>query len=210
MYKTKTLLIALLAALALLVAPGAHAAQGKITLNEGISKLVVAPENTQNPYNRKDFKHWISSKKYPGCSIRYEVLIDEGKNVKVSKGCYVTGKWLSYYDKQTFTDPRKLDIDHMVPLHEAWKSGAYKWDAEKRQKYANDVTYPYTLVAVSAQSNRSKSDKDPANWMPAYGKCKYLAHWIGVKLKWKLTIDLAEKKALTSESKKCSKQKITL
>ncbi|WP_031089223.1 HNH endonuclease family protein, partial [Streptomyces sp. NRRL S-15] len=79
--------------------------------------------------------------------------------------CALTGGgWSSYYDEVEVTEARKLDIDHMVPLAEAWDSGAYDWTAERRQAYANDLGAERSLVAVTAKSNRSKSDKDPATW----------------------------------------------
>ena len=54
----------------------------------------------------------------------------------------------------------------MVPLNEAWQSGAWKWTAAKRQAYANDLGYKASLIAVSASSNRSKGDREPQAWMP--------------------------------------------
>lgn len=182
----------------------------EIPLTAGIGKLVERNENTKIKYDRDYFNHWVTSSKYPECSTRYEVLIDEGKNVKVSKGCFVTGTWYSYYDNKTFTDPRKLDIDHMVPLHEAWKSGAYAWDEESLKQYANDTQNKYSLVAVSAQSNRGKSDKDPDSWLPTFEKCRYISEWVEVKLYWKLTVDKAEKQSLLNESRKCSKNKVKI
>lgn len=70
-------------------------------------------------------------------------------------GCKLSGgEWLSYYDELTITDPGKLDIDHMVPLEEAWSSGAQDWDADRREAYANDVQAERSLVAVSFKTNR--------------------------------------------------------
>ncbi|GAO12837.1 hypothetical protein TPA0598_13_00210 [Streptomyces lydicamycinicus] len=54
----------------------------------------------------------------------------------------------------------------MVPLAEAWNSGASQWTAARRQAYANDLGAERSLVAVTAKSNRSKADQDPAQWMP--------------------------------------------
>jgi hypothetical protein len=207
----KTLLTLIIVVVLSFVSQGVARAEEKtLPLRQAIGMLVETKEHVLTKYDRRNFPHWEKSLKYPGCNIRYEVLIDEGKGVSVSKGCYVSGKWVSYYDRETFTDPRKLDIDHMVPLHEAWKSGAYAWSAEKRKKYANDTHYPYTLVAVSAGSNRSKGDKDPSSWMPTYNKCRYIAEWVGVKLHWGLTVDPVEKKVLQTESKNCKNRKIKI
>jgi hypothetical protein len=83
------------------------------------------------------------------------------KAPKQGDDCALTGgEWLSYYDGKTVTDPSRLDIDHMVPLAEAWDSGAAEWTAERREAYANDLGAEHSLVAVTAKSNRSKGDKD--------------------------------------------------
>ncbi|MFF7551180.1 DUF1524 domain-containing protein [Streptomyces canus] len=63
-------------------------------------------------------------------------------------------------------EARALDIDHLVPLAEAWESGASTWTAKERETYANDLDDPRALIAVSATSNRSKPDQDPATWTP--------------------------------------------
>jgi hypothetical protein len=65
------------------------------------------------------------------------------------------------YDGVTTTNPSKFDIDHVVPLGEAWVSGARKWTTAKRTTYANDLGYAWSLDAVTAHSNRSKGDRDP-------------------------------------------------
>ena len=53
----------------------------------------------------------------------------------------------------------------MVPLAEAWDSGASGWTTAQRQSFANDLTRPQ-LIAVTDNVNQSKSDQDPAEWMP--------------------------------------------
>ena len=53
-----------------------------------------------------------------------------------------------------------------------------------------------SLIAVSAHANRSKGDQDPAEWQPLKSRCRYLSNWVAVKLRWGLTVDTAEKRAL--------------
>ena len=91
-----------------------------------------------------------------------------------------------------------LDIDHFVPLSEAWKSGAWRWNASTREAYANDLGYPLSLIAVTASTNRQKSDSDPAEWMPPFSayRCTYVSTWIAVKWRWRLTADPLELAAL--------------
>lgn len=91
------------------------------------------------PYNRSSFRHWIDID-HDCQDTRQEVLIrDADGPIKLSPdGCRViSGIWIDPYTGQTFTDPIKLDVDHFVPLKNAYDSGAYKWDKKKREEYAN-------------------------------------------------------------------------
>ncbi|MFE6682583.1 HNH endonuclease family protein [Streptomyces sp. NPDC057729] len=187
-------------------APGAPADGNSLSLAEAIAKLPAAEENRAG-YERDSFKHWIDEDS-DGCSTRNEVLLAEAtKKPEQGPRCTLTGgEWLSYYDEVTVTDARKLDIDHMVPLAEAWDSGASEWDADRRMRYANDLGAERSLVAVTAKTNRSKADKDPSEWMPPAesAKCTYLADWTGTKLRWKLTADDKERTALETLAKGCT------
>ncbi|KOT52325.1 hypothetical protein ADK43_30350 [Streptomyces rimosus subsp. rimosus] len=86
----------------------------------------------------------------------------------------------------------------MVPLAEAWDSGASQWTAARREAYANDLDAERSLVAVTAKTNRSKADQDPATWLPplADARCTYAADWVSTKLRWALTVDRTERDAL--------------
>lgn len=184
-----------------------NSSSSSLDASSALNKLKVSDENTSK-YSRSKFKHW-STVEGTGCDTRTAVLIKEAKDNPKMDGCTVkSGKWVSEYDGEKFTNPSKMDIDHMVPLNETWRSGAYKWDADTRESYANDLGYKNTLIAVSAHSNRSKSDKDPANWMPDKDECGYTANWISVKTRWNLTIDEAEKKTLTNLVQGCDGLKI--
>jgi len=163
--------------------------------------------NSHTGYNRDFFKAWIDADS-DGCDTRAEVLLIESLIKAVTRNtCTVsTGQWYSPYDGVTVTDASKLDIDHFVPLAEAWKSGAYAWSSEQRIRYGNDLGYSASLIAVSASSNRSKSDSDPANWMPSNRACAcdYVGTWVAVKWRWNLTVDTLERKALNSVLGGCS------
>lgn len=159
-------------------------------------------EEVETGYDRDLFKHWVSENG-TGCDTRVAVLLREAVN-GTQADCVVSGTWTSLYDGLVFTDPGDLDIDHMVPLKEAWGSGAYGWDADTRKAYANDLEYPYSLIAVSASSNRAKSDQDPAEWMPSHlSGCEYVARWVGVKYRWHLAVDSAEKNAILGTLNTC-------
>lgn len=178
---------------ALLWGPSAQAVERKPATTL-LASLPVGPEHLGG-YARSLFRHWVDADRN-GCDTRREVLMAEAvTGVRVGCGV-VDGSWLSFYDGVSTTDPATFDIDHMVPLKEAWDSGAFRWTAATRQAFANDLGYAPALVAVSASSNRSKADQDPATWQPTMGTCRYAKAWIGVKFRWRLGIDTAEKAAL--------------
>lgn len=168
--------------------------------------LTLAVRDERNGgYHRDAFPHWITQR--DGCDTREHVLADE-KVAGTITGCEVErGSWLSLYDGAPVADPGALDIDHMVPLAEAWGSGARTWTTARRQRYANDVIYPDALFAVTASTNRSKGDRDPVEWMPpdASARCRYVQAWIAVKWRWRLSVDPIEKKALVGGLSACPK-----
>ena len=155
-------------------------------------------------YSRNLFKHWIDTDK-DGCNTRYEVLIAEAiVKPKVGAGCYLTGgKWRSPYDGKVFTNPTGLDIDHMVPLAEAWRSGAWAWNAAQRMDFANDLEDSRSLLAVTASLNRSKGDRDVATWLPLKAQCNYISNWIAVKWRFDLTVDPVEGEFLQNKITTC-------
>lgn len=164
-------------------------------------------------YNRDLFKAWIDADS-DGCDTRAEVLLVESLIKATTRNtCTVsTGSWVSLYDGATFTDASKLDIDHFVPLAEAWVSGAYAWPNDKKVRYGNDLGYASSLIAVSASSNRSKSDSDPAKWMPSNKSyyCDYVATWVAVKWRWSLTVDTLERRAIQAVLTGCASVSVPL
>jgi len=164
-------------------------------------------------YQRTLFNHWRDADG-DSCDTREEVLIRQSQvSAQVGPGCRVySGRWTSVYDAVVVTDPSTLDIDHVVALAEAWDSGASRWSFTTRQAFANDLTFTGSLIAVTASSNRSKSDRDPAEWLPgnsAY-RCTYVTTWIAVKYRWSLSIDTTEKNALQRQVTACGNPLITL
>ena len=167
---------------------------GKLDALSVANSLVVANEYPSG-YNRDYFHHWITVDS-AGCSAREHVLKQESKTFpQVHYPCYVAaGDWYSAYDGVMVSDRGSVDIDHMVPLKEAWDSGAWKWDYATRERFANDVGDARALIAVTGSSNRSKSDNDPSQWMPSVSsyRCKYLGDWVAIKARWKLSMDPSE------------------
>ena len=155
-------------------------------------------------YDRARFKLWIDANKN-GCDTRAEVLIAEAivKPKKAAKCKLTGGKWLSSYDGVKYSDASKLDIDHLVPLAEAWRSGAWAWTDQQRMEYANDLEDEWALNAVTASVNRSKGDKDISQWLPKKNVCTYLSGWVTIKAKFELTVDIAEAKVISKYYESC-------
>ena len=190
--------------------PAPTRSAGGTPLLDMIEALEVAEEQ-RDGYDRARFKHWVDEDS-DGCDTRKEVLIAEAvKAPKQGEKCALEGgEWLSYYDEVTVKDASKMDIDHLIPLAEAWDSGAHKWDDERREQFANDLDADRSLVAVTAKTNRSKGDKDPAEWMPpaASAHCTYLADWVATKTRWELTVDKDEKAAVEKAAVDCDSEPI--
>lgn len=112
---------------------------------------------------------------------------------------------LEVYDGTTTTDPSTFDIDHLVALNEAWQSGAWKWNADTRRRFANDLGYKFSLIAVTASSNRSKGDREPQDWMPERPgfACTYVKQWVAVKWRWRLAVNRGEREVLRSTLRDC-------
>ncbi|MEW2558542.1 HNH endonuclease family protein [Streptomyces griseorubiginosus] len=177
-----------------------------------LAQLPIADED-RTGYRRDAFKHWVDADR-DGCSTRAEVLKAEAIIApEQSPRCALTGgQWYSPYDDRYIDGPQGLDIDHLVPLAEAWDSGANRWPAAEREAYANDLGDDRALIAVSATSNRSKADQDPTTWLPpAVGyRCQYVTDWIADKMRWGLSIDSSEEAALSKALDHCLNVPVTV
>ncbi|MEU4659038.1 HNH endonuclease family protein [Streptomyces sp. NPDC023723] len=199
-------LTGVMASVALFNGPTASAALptpvSAATARTYLASLTVATEN-RTGYDRDLFPHWITQS--GTCNTRETVLKRDGSNVVTDSACASTsGSWYSVYDGATWTAASDVDIDHLVPLAEAWDSGASGWTTARRQSFANDLTRPQ-LIAVTDNVNQAKGDQDPATWMPsrtAY-HCTYLRAWVQVKYYYGLSVDSAEKSTLTSGLASC-------
>jgi hypothetical protein len=166
-----------------------------------LASLVVAGESG-GTYDRTDFlTAWLDAD-HDGCDTRREVLIAESRVPVTRTGtCTVTaGEWLSYVDGAVWTNPADVDIDHTVPLKEAFQSGAAAWTAARRSAFANDLGYDGSLNAITDNVNASKSDRDPAEWLPsgAAARCEYAVRYVTVKARWSLAVDPGERAALAN------------
>lgn len=182
-----------------------------VPLRDAVVALPVAEESREG-YSRDKFKHWVDADGN-GCSTRAEVLLVEAVDAPVRTGrCTLAGgRWYSSYDDVYVDGPSGLDIDHMVPLAEAWDSGAHEWTPQRRENYANDLDEPLALIAVTATTNRSKGDQDPQSWLPPYAPahCGYLLAWVTTKVRWGLSVDQAERDRLVDLAAGCPNVPVT-
>jgi hypothetical protein len=201
-----------LAAAAVLAAAGCTLAPIDVTpsgapsggTNAQLDELTVGSALSMAGYSRAKFHIW--AEQGGGCNTRDVVLKRDGQGVTATATCKIThGTWTSPYNGKTYTDPLKMDIDHVVPLANAWRSGAKDWTDAQREQFANDLTRPQ-LLAVDATDNRAKGDQDPSQWKPPNRGiwCQYAQKWVTVKAYWRLTVTAPEKSALADMLGTCS------
>ena len=144
-----------------------------------------------------------------GCNQRDDVLLRDARpgSVRVQRqgSCrhdVLAGTWIDPYtgarlvldDLKDLGQAQAVQIDHVVPLAEAWISGAARWSPGRRERFANDLD---ALVASDGPTNASKGASDPAAWRPRQGyQCVYGRRWIAVKHRWRLGVDPSEAAAL--------------
>ena len=168
-----------------------------------LAGLTVEPVGSMSGYSRDLFPHWSSDATIYGwsepdgsCDVRDAALVRDGEGVRVDEDCsFIAGEWIGPYTGQTFIDTEDVDIDHVVPLANAWRSGASTWSTPDREAYAND---PQVLLTVDDSANQEKGDKGPDAWKPPNQSywCEYSRRWVDVKSTWGLTVNSPEKAAL--------------
>ena len=159
-------------------------------------------------YDRSDWGDWIDVDN--NCrNTRHEVLAEESVEpvtYRTDKRCRVAaGRWIGPYTGQTYIDPGGLDVDHVVPLANAHRSGAWAWDRDRKREYYNDRSNSGHLVAVERTVNSEKGSQGPENWKPPNQAhwCDYARNWISVKAKWDLTATAKEIAALEAMLETC-------
>ena len=172
-----------------------------VTTTTDTASIDTTEVTVASTYNRDDYLPAWGDDDGDCINTRHEVLIIESL-VPVTmndSGCLVsTGEWYDPITGQTFTESSDVDIDHHVALSEAHRSGADVWPSEEKKAFANDLLNSFSLQAMDDSTNSSKSDKDPANWLPPNEShhCDYVKNWVEVKSLYNLTYDDAEKVAI--------------
>lgn len=191
--------------------PAAASTTYSAPLRTAVRQLPVTAENTSAYDRDRSFGRWRDAD--GDCqSTRHEVLIAEGAGVSLtSRGCTVAaGRWRSFYDGRTYTSPSQVQIDHLVPVSEAWDSGAHRWTQARRVAFYNDLGVAYALNGIGGTLNQSKGDRGPEAWMPPANRCRYVQVWAAVKHRWRLSVDPAERAALVRLADGCPNDRVTV
>ena len=159
------------------------------------------------PYARSLYGSWWDED--GDCQDTREEVLIANSRIAVNldeAGCeVVAGEWLDVYTDSVIVDPKWIDIDHFIPLAEVHRSGGMEWTYVDRVMYANDLSKDGALIPVSAGTNRSKGDRDPAQWLPPNESyhCQYIERWIALKETWKLTMDSDEHQTVEKIQSEC-------
>ncbi len=178
----------------------------------GTALLELPTADPRTPYyNRAEFgERWADTDRN-GCDTRNDILARDLDNVRLrSDGCLVdSGRLVDPYTGAAIDFSRgpvsseEVQIDHVVSLSNAWRSGAYQWDLVKREEFAND---PLNLLAVDGQANMDKGSLAADEWLPpeASYHCEFVARQITVKSKWGLAVTESEREALAEVLLDCT------
>lgn len=177
--------------------------------------ITSKPEGSKTGYERDKFNVWASQPTAgSGCDTR-AVLLEQESTTPVNKNsrCTVTaGSWNDPYSGKPVDSPRGVQVDHMIPLAQAWRSGANEWSPKLRERFANDLQHG-NLVVANSHDNNEKSDQDPARWLPPHDQCGYAARYVHTYAYWsgqahkeghELSMDAVEHRALSKTLSRCS------
>jgi hypothetical protein len=181
---------------------------GPLVAKPGLIALTIAPPSHAGSYDRTaDFGGWRDQS---GCEDTRAVILIRTSRTRVTftstADCTVaTGRWTDPWSRVTTTVAHALDIDHTVPLDNAWDSGAWSWTHAQRVAYANDLADTDHLVAILLSENRSKGDRGPDAWRPPNrgSWCRYALDWDHIKAKWHLSATRSEWTALVQMAATC-------
>jgi hypothetical protein len=192
--------------------PATRHSSGTGSAAAALEALRVKGRAPKTGYSREEFGGgWAT---VAGCDTRDRILRRDlsNKTYKAGSTCRVqSGTLHDPYTADTITYVRggasEVDIDHVVPLIDAWQKGAQQWSATKRTRFAKD---PLELLAVSSSVNRAKGDGDAATWLPPNKsfRCDYVARQIAVKRTYGLWVTRAESDAMARVLARCPNQRL--
>lgn len=184
-------------------------------LVKAVASLPEGEWESASPYQRSQFGMRWADVDRNGCDTRNDILRRDLSQVQTKAGTHdcvvISGEFTEPYTghyqqfRKGAQSSSKVQIDHVVALSNAWKTGASRWDAKTREQFAND---PLNLLAVDGPSNQDKQDKDAASWLPSNKgfQCQYVALQTAVKQKWQLWVTQEEKRAMAAVASSCPAQ----
>ena len=163
-------------------------------------------------YSRDEFGQRWADIDHNGCDTRNDILRRDLRSLQMktsSPNCVAvggilddpyTGRTIDFRKGEESSD--QVQIDHVVALANAWRSGAWQWDATRRQEFAND---PANLLAVDGNANQDKGASRADQWLPPNSRyrCAYVQRQIVVKSSWGLGVTPREKKAMKAVLDHC-------
>ena len=161
----------------------------------GVEGLTVDDQPRTFGYVRAEWPSWRDIDG-DGCDARSQALILASDPPAETVGCdVIAGTWTSAYDGLVITSPSDAEIDHVVPLENAYRSGGWQWSTDRRASFANDQA---ELWVVSGEANGSKGSSAPDEWRPdrEASWCRYASRWVEIKYRWGLTVTSSERDAL--------------
>jgi len=178
---------------------------------DALAALPVRERAPPGGYTREEFGPAWADVDGNGCDTRNDVLARDLVGVTFQDGtgdCVVlSGRLADPYggtaiDFQRGARSGAVQIDHVVALADAWRTGAREWPASRREAFAND---PANLLAVSGRLNVQKGADDAASWLPpAVGyRCLYAVRQVRVKAAYGLWVTPGERDALARELGRC-------
>jgi len=177
-----------------------------------LASLEVKGRAPKTGYDREEQfgRAWIDVDRN-GCDTRNDILTRD-LTVTTRDGCRVlTGTLNDPYTNSSISFVRgertssAVQIDHVVPLMDAWQKGAQQLSLDDRIRLAND---PLNLLAVDGPQNSRKSDSDAATWLPPSRLlwCEYVARQVSVKAHYGLWVTVAERDAMVRVLENCPGQ----
>ena len=193
--------------------PAEAASYYSAPLRTAARSLAVAAENNAGYDRTRYFGYWNDTNR--DCqNTRAEVLLQETKSAvtyTTARRCTLrTGRWVSIWDNRIHSSASGVEIDHTVPVHEAWGSGARYWPQARRVAFYNDLGDSRSLNALTAALNSAKQARGPESWMPPANRCAYIGQWIAVKIRWGLRVDSVEKAALVRYADSCPNVRVSV
>ena len=176
-----------------------------------LSQLAVKPVAPMTGYSRAQFGPAWADVDHNRCDTRDDILHRDLTQIVLEPGSTCVVKQGTLHDPYTGNsisfvrgpNSSVIQIDHLVALGDAWRTGATGWSAGLREQYAND---PVVLLAVDGPQNGAKGDADASQWLPPnqFYDCAYVVKQITIKTKYRLWVTSDERDAMKNVLSGCS------